>query len=198
MSLMNIIAQVAGGDTTRQISQQLGVDEKSAETAISGALPVLIGALARNSASTDGAKSLSKALDRDHDGSVLDDIAGFLGSGQSGSMGEAILGHVLGGRRDAVETGIGRASGLNASQVSQLMAMLAPLVMGALGREKRRNGLDASGLSDVLGRQRSAIEGQGQLGGLLGQLLDQDGDGQIMDDVANLSAGLLGKFMRSR
>lgn len=197
MSLMNVLAEVAGGDTPRRIGQQLGVDERQAEQAIAGAVPVLLGALARNSASQDGASALSNALDRDHDGSILDDIGGFLQTGQAGA-GDGILGHVLGNRRTTVEQGIGQMSGMNSQQVRQLLMMLAPLVMGALGREKRRKGLDSTGLSDVLGRERAQLERQPQVGGMLGSLLDRDGDGQVMDDVAKIGGGLLGSLLKRR
>lgn len=199
MSLMQMLAQVAGGDdTVRQVSQQLGVDQGSAQKAISSAIPVLVGALARNTESSQGAASLDRALERDHDGGILDNLQGFLGGGNTG-MGDAILGHVLGQRRPAVETGVGKMSGLNSGQVGQLLAMLAPLVMGVLGKQKRQAGLGAKDLAGMLNEERSAFERQEpQSMGMLGQLLDQDGDGQIMDDVANIGAGLLGKFLSSR
>lgn len=200
MSLMEMIAQVAGGDdTVRRISKQLGADERSTQQAISGAIPVLVGALARNTSSPRGADALGRALDRDHDGGILDNLQDFLGGGGNTSIGDGILRHVLGQRRSAVENGVGKMSGLSSGQVSQLLAMLAPLVMGALGRQKRRTGLDARDLAGMLSKERSAFERQApQSMSMLGQLLDQDGDGQIMDDVASVGAGLLGKFLSSR
>lgn len=199
MSLMEMLSQVAGGDdTVRQISQQLGVDEGSAQKAISSAIPVLVGALARNTNSANGAEALGRALDRDHDGGILDNLQGFLGGGDT-SMGDGILGHVLGQRRSAVENGVGKMSGMSSSQVGKLLAMLAPLVMGALGRQKRQAGIDSRDLAGMLNKERVAIERQEPRSmGMLGQLLDQDGDGAIMDDVASMGAGLLGKFLSSR
>ena len=64
--------------------------------AMAAALPLLLGALSRNASQGDGASSLHQALANDHDGSILDDIGGFLGSGNT-SSGNDILGHVLGG-----------------------------------------------------------------------------------------------------
>ena len=65
-------------------------------------------------------------------------------------MSSILLGHIFGGRRGSVEEGVGKASGLNAAQVAQLMAMLAPIVMGVLGRMKQTKGLDANRLPEVL------------------------------------------------
>jgi hypothetical protein len=145
--------------------------------------------MAQNASRPEGAQQLSNALSRDHDGSILDSLDDFLGGGSLGA-GASILGHVLGGRQGSVETNLGRATGLNASTMSQLLMLLAPLVLGALGRRQRQQGLDPGGLSDLLGGEsRRAAEANPQARRGLGALLDQDGDGQIIDD---LIGGLLG------
>ena len=92
-SVLDGLMQQLDGDTMRQLSQQLGTDESTTTSAVGAALPVLMGALAKNASSTDGAAALAGALDRDHDGSMLGDIAGMLGGG----AGAGILKHVLGG-----------------------------------------------------------------------------------------------------
>ena len=66
---------------------------------------MLVGALARNAQDPSKAGALSNALSRDHDGSVLDDVAGYLGRGDDAD-GDGILGHVLGGKQQ-----IGRRPG---------------------------------------------------------------------------------------
>lgn len=193
-SLLEMLGQQLGGDTITQLSGQLGADEGSVGNAVSAALPLLLGALARNSANPNGAAALSSALARDHDGSILDDPSAFLGSGDT-AAGESILGHIFGGRSDAVTAGLSQATGLDHSSVGGLLAILAPLVMGALGRAQREQGLDANGLSVLLGKEHAQMEqvaGPG-LGGLT-QLLDANADGQILDDVVRIGAGLLGKF----
>jgi hypothetical protein len=78
--------------------------------------------------------------------------------------------------------------------VSQLLMLLAPVVLGALGRRQRQQGLDPGGLAGVLGEERRQAEASAPagLGGLLGRVLDADGDGQIMDDVGGLLGGFLG------
>ncbi len=190
-SLLDGLLQQLGGDTMRQMSQQLGTDDATTQKAVGAALPALVGALARNAQSPDGAASLAGALDRDHDGSVLNDLPALLGSG-GGGAGAGILGHILGGKQSSVAGGIGAATGLDAAKSGQLLSMLAPIVMGALGQAKRTNGLDAGGLASMLGAERSAMSGQG--GGALGSLMnliDRDNDGSVVDDIG----GMLGKMM---
>ncbi len=198
-SILDLVTQALGSNGTRQIGQQLGVDEQAANKAVSGALPVILAALARNSSSSGGAGALASALDRDHDGSILDDIGGFLGGGGASGAGEGILKHVLGGRQSQVQNGLGQASGLSSGQAGQLMAMLAPIVMGALGKAQRGRGLDSGGIGAMLGQEQRHIEKrEPALGGLLGSLLDQDGDGSVVDDITKIGGSLLGGLLGGR
>jgi hypothetical protein len=222
-SVLDILNQQISGATVQQISQQIGADPAHTQKAVAAALPLLLGGLARNAnQSPESAHSLANALERDHDGSVLDGLAGLLGGGSRGGAdlgglismaggllgggskatdGDGILGHVLGRKRHAVEQGVSKASGLDAAKVTQLLSMLAPIIMAALGKAKRQNNLDADGLTALLNRERSSIEEQTpgmQQGGLLG-LLDMDDDGNVADDIAKIggslaASGILGKL----
>ncbi len=194
-SLLEMLTGQLAGGALGQISKQLGADEETTGNAVSAALPVLLGALAKNSSNANGAGALLGALSKDHDGSVLDNLSGFLGKPDE-RTGEGILGHVLGGRRNQVERNVGKASGLNAAGVTRLMTMLAPLVMGALGRTQRQRKLDAGGLSDLLASEQTNLQRQNpQLSGLA-KMLDADGDGKISDDIANIGKKLLGGLFR--
>jgi len=188
-SLLSTLTQQLGGDAIQQISAQLGTDPASTQTAVGAALPLLLGALGRNTASPDGAAALSTALQQ-HDGSVLNNLTGFLSSGGNTQDGSAILGHVLGGKQDAVANSLSQVSGLNAGSTSQLLAMLAPVVLGALGKTQREEGLNAGGLANLLSGEQSHADSM--LGGLASQLLDANHDGSIVDDVVNMGSKLLG------
>jgi len=196
-SLIEMLTQQLGDQQNLgQLSRQLGTDQTATQNAIGAALPVLLTALARNSANRSGAKSLDRALGK-HDGSVLDNLGGFLESPDIDD-GNGILRHVLGDRRQTVETGVSRASGLDMSMVAKLLPLLAPIVMGALGRQKREAGLKSRDLSELLGQERQQMEQASPAAGMLGQLLDQDGDGSVADDIAKLGTGLLGSLFRKR
>ena len=199
MSVLDILSQQLDDSTIRSISRQIDAAPDATETAIAGALPVLLGGLSRNAATPDGLDGLTRALATDHDGSLLDNLGGFLGgamSGQRATDGGGILGHILAGRRGQVETGLSRRSGLNAGQIGQLLMILAPIVMAALGRAKNKGQLNRGGLGDLLrGESQRADSATGGLGSIL---LDRDGDGQVMDDVVEMGGGLLGSLLGKR
>lgn len=186
-SILDAVRQQLGPETIQQMSRTLGADPAATSNAVSLALPTLLGGLSRNTAQPQGAAALDKALNA-HDGSILDDLGGLLGGG-GGGVGGAILGHIFGGRRETVEQGVGRASGLDTAQVAQLMAMLAPIVMGVLGRMKQTRGLDADRLPDVLRQSRE--QGEKEVPGL-GGLLDANNDGSIADDLLRMGSSALG------
>lgn len=219
------------------IAAQLGIDPAQASDAVQQALPLLMGGLARNATSPQGATALYSALERDHSsvdiggllgsvfgggsnrgggadiggliGSVLggggsssgngiaDVLGSVLGGGSSSSgapagIGGAILGHIFGGRRDQAAEGLGQTTGLGGAGAAQLLAMLAPLVMSVLGNMTRKQGLDANGLSGILGQEQNTLQ-QSSVGGLLNHVLDRNGDGQIsLDEMMQAGAGLLG------
>lgn len=192
-SLLDGLMQQLGGDTIAKLGQQLGADSATTQQAVGAALPAILGALANNAKSPDGAAALAGALDKDHDGSVLNNLSSVLGAGGAAS-GASILKHVFGGKQGAVESAVGASSGLNGAQAGNLLAMLAPIVMGALGSAKRSGGLDAGGLAAMLGQEKSAISSQagGALGGLM-NLIDRDKDGSVVDDLTGMVGKLMGR-----
>lgn len=201
--------------TIGSIASQLGVKPAQASNAIEQALPLLLGGLARNSASPQGANALHAALERDHanvdiggllgsvlgggsaGGGIADALGGLLGGGRSQpaqDVGGAILGHIFGGRRERAAQGLGQTSGLGGAGAAQLLSMLAPLVMAALGNMTRKQGLDANALGGLLGQQSQRHQQSG-VGGLLSGVLDADGDGELeLGEMMQAGAGLLGMF----
>jgi hypothetical protein len=189
MSLLELLQQQLGSQAVDNISQKLGADRGTTGNAIDAALPLLLSAVAQNASNPDQAQSLERAVSQDHDGSILNDVPGFINRAESGP-GAGILSHVLGGRQATVENGLSKATGLDTGKTAQLLMMLAPLVMGALGRAKQERNLDAGGLSTLLaGEHEHLKESAPGVMGALGRLLDQNRDGSVMDDVA----GMLGK-----
>lgn len=194
MNIEGLLGQVLGGGNLGAISQSIGADENTTSTAIQAALPLLVGALARNASSEDGASALAGALDRDHDGSVLDDIAGFvLGGGAQQSNGAGILGHIFGGNQPAVEQSVSQATGLDMGTVGKLLITLAPLVMGYLGRQKQQEGLDPASLAGALGGASQQMEQQSPLMGMLTAVLDSNRDGSVVDDALRLAGQFLSR-----
>lgn len=192
-ALTEILMQQLAGGAVSQISRKIGADQSTTSKALAIAVPLLISALARNSSTPAGANALNQAIANDHDGSILDDLMGFI-SNSEGANGAGILGHVLGGRRSEVENGLAQSAGLDAGAAGQLLETVAPLVMGALGRTQQQQGLDASGLSAYLGEQHQQVQTSApDVMGMLGGLLDSNKDGSVLDDVSRIAGKLFSR-----
>lgn len=191
MDISNLIKGPVGEQIISSVANQLGINNQQAQSAVATAVPFLLTALSKNAANGD-AENIVNALNTKHDGGILDNLSGFLNSGNF-SDGIGILGHVLGNRQPQVEQSISKNSGLNVSQVSQILAILAPIVMGYLGKQKNANNLDANGLTSLLGGMLSGVSQTNQKEmSMIEKLLDQNGDGSIMDDAMNIGSKLLG------
>jgi len=187
-----LMQQLAGGGLSK-ISKMIGSDEKATGSALSTAVPLLVSALANNASKKKGAQSLHQALSKDHDGSILDDIAGFLGNPQAAN-GAGILGHILGARENTVNQGLSKTSGLNIAQISQLMQIVAPLVMGLLGKQQQTQGLDIGGLVSMLGQQKQEVQKSSpDLTDVLGSLLGSSGGGAGLGSLLGGLGKLFGK-----
>ena len=157
-SIVQSLLTQLSGPALEKIARQIGVSPAVAQGAIAMALPLLLKALAGNAAQEGGASSLLSALDRNHDGSVLDDSMGFGAAGHESALGGSILGHIFGGNQQAVATGFGQRAGLDPSSSAKLLAILAPLVLGQLGRQNQAKGFDAAGLAGALLGEQKTLE----------------------------------------
>jgi hypothetical protein len=187
-AITQMITQQLAGGAASMIAQRLGVSETTANRAVQIAVPLIVAALARNASQPQGAQDLHNAINNDHDGSIFDNLGAFLGN-PAGGDGAGILGHVFGGQQSAIEGNLAQATGLDPSSAGGLLETLAPLVMGAVGQKQQQQGLDASGLSEMLNNQQQEAQANApDVMGMLGSMLDQNKDGSSMDDLRRLAA----------
>ncbi len=189
MDLMSLLQGHLTPEVINQMSQETGAAPEQTATAAEGVLSTLLGGLAKN-AQGGGADGLLSALDRDHDGSILDDVMGFIsGGGQTNAPsalnGAGIVSHVLGDQAGGAAEMISKATGVNENGVLGMMVKLAPLVMGVLGQQKQQQGLDAGGLAGLLG---GSVQQQSSnpLMQMATRFLDKDGDGSMVDDIMGM------------
>ena len=161
------------------------------------AIAAVMAGIKKNAASPEGAAALSGALEK-HDGGLLGNVAQAT-SGDVIADGQKILGHVFGGKQSQTEMALAKTAGVEQNQMNQLMAMAAPMIMGALGKAKREQGLDISSLAGLVDQESAAVAqaAPSEMGGLL-NFLDQDGDGDFKDELMEMAGkkllgGLFGR-----
>ncbi len=201
-NLMELLQQqLLQNDTVVEtLSQQLGgVEKEKAATAAQTAITALVTSLAKNATRPENANGLLQAIDRDHDGSLLDHAMEYF-SGQfqpsnpKTTDGAGILRHLLGDRKDTIAKVVAETSGLEPEKGSSLLEMLAPVVMGALGKTRREAGF---GLDDIVQMLTGTVQqqkGSNPAMDMITRFLDQDGDGSAMDDIAGMGMRILGNL----
>ena len=196
------------GQPLERVGNQLGLSPSDTAGAVSAALPLLLGALGRNTSQPQGAEQLFGALQRDHTGLDLGNVLGSVLGG--GGQGSEILGHIFGARQQGAAQGLGSATGLGSDRAGMLLKILAPIVMAYLSRrvfaQKQASPAATTTaepspqeLGEVLGNEERRIAQQGGVnGGLLGAVLDRDGDGDTdFSDLVGLAGSVLGGGRRS-
>jgi len=203
MNLTDLLQGQLDDNLVGMLAQGLGgADQQQTASAAQGVISTLASALARNAAQPGGAEALNNALERDHDGSIFDHLGELLGGQQvaqertSMMNGAGIIGHILGNRQSGATDMISKMSGMDSGQVGSLMTMLAPIVLGALGNQKKQQGLGMGDLAQILSGSVQQAAPQRQEMGLISQFLDQDGDGSVVDDLLKMGGGLLGNFLK--
>jgi hypothetical protein len=187
-AITQMITQQLSGGAVQTIAQRFGVSESQANAAVQIAVPLILTALARNASQPQGAESLHQAINSDHDGSIFNNLMGYLGNPQSAN-GAGILGHVFGPQQPTIENNLAQATGMDQSAAGGLLETIAPVVMGAVGQTQQQSGLDASGLSDLLNSQQQQAQANAPgVMGMLGSMLDQNQDGSAMDDLQRMAA----------
>mgnify|MGYP005990168747 CR=1 FL=1 len=189
--ILDLLNSDLGKSIISGVAGSTGQDTNKTSSVLTMALPVLMKAMQRNSTTQQGAEGLMGALNK-HDGSILDNLGGLFNGGVNADVlqdGGNILKHVLGNKQQGVEKIIGQKAGIDAGSVANILKTAAPILMGVLGKQSRQDNVNNS--SDL----------GGLLGGLLGgnsadkeqsfleQILDADGDGSIVDDIAGMVLG---------
>ena len=190
MNLEGIIG-LLGSQNLEKLTSQIGGTEGQVKNGLEAALPAMLAALNKNTGTEKGAEALNNALEK-HDGSILNNLSGYLGNPDL-KDGTGILNHLFGNQTTNVANAISQSSGLDTNGSMKMLQMLAPIVLGALGQQKKENNLDAGGLNALTSMLSGTLGGNEKASGIMGlvtNMLDANKDGNVVDDIM----GMVGNF----
>ncbi len=186
-SILDLLNTQMGEELVKKASSKTSEDKGKVTSALGMALPLILGAMKRNTKDPEGAENLDKALQSEkHNGDVLNNLEEKDAEELTGE-GSKILNHVLGSRQSGISKTIAGALNMDETSVNKILEMAAPVIMGLLGQQKRKDNVGASGLSGLLGSVMGSNSSHDQ--SLVETLLDADGDGSVIDDVAGMVMG---------
>jgi len=189
--LLDLLNSATGEQLISGIASETGQPHNKTADVLNMAMPLLLGAMKKNATNPRGAEGLMSALSNKHNGNILDDLGGLFSGGVNQDVvddGEGILGHVLGNKQPLVENALSQKSGLDAGTIAQILKLAAPIVMGFLGKQKTQNQVNnQDGLNALLASMLGGQPHKNQ--SLISSLIDADGDGSVLDDVADMVIG---------
>ena len=201
MNIISTLMWMLSDDQVATIATQTGLSPDQTKSAVTNLLPLIMDGIGNNVTDPMKAKGLYDALDQH---TTADPSSVNLDDGQK------ILWHVFGDNLSDVQASAAKSSGIETSQIANLMSYLAPLAMGLLGQQKAQGGLDLGGLMGLLGGSGNGTTGASAVDtiaasvtGLLGgntttnatstvgsmaqsvatNLLDTNRDGKVSDDL---------------
>ncbi|SDL14807.1 protein of unknown function [Salinimicrobium catena] len=176
-SILDFLDTDTGKQFVQRSSKEVDESPDKVRSVLGMALPMLMGAIKKNTTSSEGAEKLNSELDKEkHNGSILDslkngDLSGML------SEGSGIIGHNFGGKQDKIVDVVSSATQMDSSKVTKIIKMAAPVIMGILGKQKRKDDVGKGGLSSLVGSVMGTNSSHDQ--SLLETFMDADDDSNI-------------------
>lgn len=162
MNIMNMVKGAVSDQIMGQIGGMLGIpDQKKTSSVFNTAIGSILGGMMQKSSSQEGAKQVFD-MASNADTGIMDKLGDLLGDGgddlaavqkSGGGMLEGLLGA---GQSGMIQT-IAKAVGLDGSIIGKLLTLAAPMLMGVVGKHIKSAGLDALGLSSLLGEQKQHL-----------------------------------------
>ena len=143
--------QVGTGENLTALSSSLGGDEKNVQSALGLALPMLMGSMAKTAAKPGGADLITSMIGQTG-GGATDNMASYL-STPAPSGGTDIVSQLLGSQMGAIQNTISQKTGLPPAIVGTLLAVVTPMVLGAVKNMFTDKKMDSAGLTSLLGDQ---------------------------------------------
>ena len=190
-SILDFLSTEKGKEFVQKSSEEVNESPEKVKSVLGMALPMLMGGLKKNASSPEGAEKLNSELQKEkHDGSILDSLGS---GGISGLIGEGggIVSHIFGGGESKIASAVSSATGMESSKVMKLIKMAAPVIMGLLGKQKRKDNVGQGRISGLVGSLMGSNTDHDQ--SMLESFMDSKGDGNFKDDVAGKLFGGKGK-----
>ncbi|MBN1541630.1 DUF937 domain-containing protein [candidate division KSB1 bacterium] len=161
-----------GPQVSKQLASNLGINTKTAQQMLPQIAPLILGGLKKQMQEKGGAPRIDHILNKYGNQNVLENISSVLSQRANDPQPDPRLGGLLGESGVQATQMLAKQFNLNSDTAMKIIPMLTPLLLGFLTKKRDTQGLGSQGIA---------------------ALIDQNGDGQILDDVV----GFLMKGMTS-
>ena len=158
-SLLSATKAYLTPEVVRNASVMTGESEAATREAMQGGVASVFAGLTNMVSTSEGASTLGNLLRKPAFGKLLDNVSSSLSGGSKTSSlmdsGYNLLGTIFGDRTSNVADILAGFSGISSLSSGRIMAMLAPLAIGVLGKHAAARGLNATGVANALIGQRN-------------------------------------------
>jgi hypothetical protein len=197
-NLVSYVMQFLTPDMVGRIASAMGLNRSDAQSGVTAAVPALLAALSGLADKPGGAQSLVNTIKQQS--GVVDNFASMIGGSNQASFierGSSLLTSLLGSPDSAsLASAVGRYAGLGQTRATSLLGMMAPLVMGLIGKQIGTRGIDVGSLTSLLASQKDQIAQTLPAG--MGQMLESAGLGGGFDQMRSSTTGSASPSQSSR
>jgi len=163
LNLLDLVTKELSGENAGKITAFLGESSSSVTGSIGPVAASVMAGLMSKASAHDGAQDIfSRINSGGYTGDFLKRFSGMLdrnsGTNELLKAGGDLLSFLFGSKLGNLEAVVSSATGLAKGSSSSLLAMLAPLVMGILGKQAADENLDSAGVVNLLDSQKSFVE----------------------------------------
>ena len=157
-NLMDMAKSYLTNELVSKASNALGESEGGISKIISAAVPSLISSIADKTSTTDGANAVAKMAADQHSSGLLGSLGNFFGGDDNSnnmlSSGGGIISSLLGGKGNMLTSLISNFAGSKSGTVGTILSMVAPAILGMIGKHSSDNNVPASGLGSLMAGQK--------------------------------------------
>jgi OOP family OmpA-OmpF porin len=156
-NLLNTTQDFLTPDFIKKFSSALGQPAEKVHSSLRSVIPTFLMGLVNKGSSQEGAQTIVNLAQRDGFESTsgpenLNDTH-YLVKGD-----DAVKG-IFGSDLKNVASTLGTRTGLSTNHITKMMGMMAPILMGVLGRKVKNENLNATGMMSFLSEQRKVLTG---------------------------------------
>ena len=162
MNLFEELKALLVGEVANKAANILGEKEEKVKIALEGLVPTFVGGLMKRASNEAGATTLLNVVKKsNNDGNIVEQLDLLLQNKESFAgfveKGNSLVSMLLPDKKSSIATMISQFAGVRNSSATALLSVVAPLVVGKLGNLVTSQGLDKTGLANVILDQRSIL-----------------------------------------
>jgi hypothetical protein len=161
LNLVELINRQLSGPVLDRLAALLGESSASVQTAVTHAVPAIVGSMLAKVSNPDGASELLSSLQKfSGERDLLNNFSGLLQEGnyeyllESGRAGMQFL---FGDKTDDIANSLAGLSNMGERSVRTLLGLITPVAMSILGKQQNDLVLDADGLKRLLAEQKATV-----------------------------------------